>query len=158
MHVHIHAIFKECWQTLSYKHFSGREKFSREIDFFIFVFFVALQKMIWVWAAVLRHRTFKHHRLNLHMLWTHRPPILWHRICWVKLMRRKTATLVQSIIITTILTITRDFLTLTRNTKCQHRPPQMFTSTIRDFTAMEWSDKSNTSLDKFHGKWKEKYF
>lgn len=108
--------------------------------------------MIWVWAAVLHHRTFKHHRLNLHMRWTHRPPILWHHTCWVKLMRRKTAISVQFIITITTLTITRDFLTLTRNTKCLHHPPQMFTSIIRASMDTEWSGKSNTSPDKFHGK------
>jgi hypothetical protein len=132
-----------------------RETFPRKIDFYLRF---SLQKMTWAWAAVSHHRTFKHHRLNLHTASTHKPPISWHRTCWVKPMRRTTATSAPSITITTTLTITRDFLTRTRNTKCPHRLQPTSIPTTKGSTDMEWSDKSNTSPDKFHGELTVKIF
>lgn len=146
----LHAIFKKCWQTSSYKHFSGREKISSRNWFFYLLF--SLQKMTWAWVAVLQHRTFKHHRLNLRTASTHRPPILWHRTCWVKLTRRKTVILGQFITTTTTPITTRDFRTLTRNIKCLRRLQRTFIPTTKGSMDMEWSDKLNTSPDKLHGR------
>lgn len=42
MHVHIDAIFNKCWQTLSYKHFSGRERKVSSRNLFYFHRFSSL--------------------------------------------------------------------------------------------------------------------
>lgn len=152
LHVPAQAIFKTCWQTFGYKHFSGRENCSQ--DAFCFV---SLQRMIWASPAS-RPRTSRRHRHSQPMQWTLKPPTMLPRTCWVRVIQRRIATSDRSITITTTIIIMLDFRTPTKNTRCQRRPQLKSTQRIiRLSTVIKWSGKSTSSRDKSPWTWR-KYF
>lgn len=148
------AIFKTCWQTFSYKHFSGWETI-----FDVFLSF-PLQKMTWESPAS-QHRTSRPHHHSQLMPWMPKRPTSLLHTCWVKVIQRRTATSARSIIITTTIIIMLDCRTRMKNTRCQrHRQRKSIRRTIRLSTVIKWSDKSTTYRDKCAHGWEpiRKYF